>query len=50
MKKTLLALLALSLSAIAYAGDGCGGGCDKDKAPTDKPVEKPADKPEAPKS
>ncbi|MEY4489514.1 MAG: hypothetical protein RIQ79_2022 [Verrucomicrobiota bacterium] len=47
MKKTLLALLALSLSAIAYAADGCGGGCDKDKTP---PTEKPADKPEAPKS
>ncbi len=44
MKKTLLALLALSLSAIAYAGEGCGGGCGKDK-----PVEKPA-APEAPKA
>jgi hypothetical protein len=46
MKKTLIALLALSLSAIAYAGEGCGGGCTKDKQPTEKPVAAP----EAPKS
>jgi hypothetical protein len=47
MKKTLIALLALSLSAIAYAGEGCcGGGCSKDKQPTEKPVAAP----EAPKS
>ena len=34
MKKTLLALVALTLTAVSYAGDGCGsGGCSKDKAP-----------------
>ena len=48
MKKTLIALIALSLSAISYAGEGCGGGaCTGGK---DKTVEKPVEKPEAPKA
>lgn len=34
MKKTLIALVALTLTAASYAGDSCAsGGCSKDKAP-----------------
>ena len=33
MKKFLLPLLILGLATSAFAGTGCGTGCDKSKAP-----------------
>ena len=33
MKKFLLPLLVLGLATTAFAGTGCGSGCDKPQAP-----------------
>jgi hypothetical protein len=43
MKKFVLALLALSVASLSYAGAGCGG-CTGEKKPEDK---KPAEETKA---